>query len=73
MKEFVILETCNLSESKELVLSKNNEGNYVLAKRFCVNDNGERKYFYEKGATIIQKEIFETFLENIYKKVLTTD
>lgn len=62
---------CNISRTRQLVLSTNEEDSLVLARRTVVHDEDEGvKMFFEKGATIIKpehQEGFKKFLENILK------
>lgn len=71
MKEFEILSVCKLSSNKSLVLSRNRDGKFVMAKRYNVEENGGEKFFYEKGAIVIEPENFVVFLKNLLKSVDT--
>ena len=63
------IASCTISDIKELVLSENNDGNLVLAKRIYVVDDGETKMFFEKGSTII-KEQYKDNVVNFMEKVI---
>lgn len=62
---FEIISVCNISLNKELVISLNKNGEFVIAKRIIVDDEGVKKYFYEKGSIILNKENFVCMFENI--------
>lgn len=62
---FEIISVCNISQNKELVVSINKKGEFVIAKRIIVDDEGVKKYFYEKGSIILDKKNFNDMLENI--------
>ena len=49
---FKIISTCNITQNKQLVISKNKNDEIVIAKRFTIFDEGFEKFIYEKGATI---------------------
>lgn len=70
-KRYTEIAHCNISRTRQLVLSSNEEDCLVLAKRTVVNDEEDGiKMFFEKGATIIKedyKDGFRIFLENILK------
>ncbi len=69
-KRYKEIACCNISSMKQVVISENNEGNLVMAKRVIVHDEDEgTKLFFEKGATIIKKEYISGFMDMI-KKVL---
>ena len=69
-KRYKEIACCDISSMKQLVVSENNEGNLVMAKRVVVHDDDEgTKLFFEKGATIIKEEYIPGFLD-LLKKVL---
>lgn len=74
---FEIIGTCSLSKNKQLVISKNKEDEFVIAKRIKVDDEGYEKYFYEKGSIIIKEEDFyslyndlKEYMNNNYSSII---
>lgn len=63
MIKFKVLQTCKIADNRELVLSLNDNNEYVLATRVLVPINDETKVFYEKGAIIIGKEFDSQFAD----------
>ena len=45
---FKIISTCNITQNKQLVISKNKNDEIVIAKRFTIFDEGFEKFIYEK-------------------------
>lgn len=72
-KRYDEITYCSLSKTRELVISKNEEDCYVLAKRTIVYDeDGKKSIFFEKGATIIKpeyKDNFKDFLEKVLQSL----
>ena len=66
---FVIIATTKLSDNKELVLSQNSKKELVLATRAVVMENGKEKYYYDKGAIIVENKYVPSF-DNFMEKVL---
>lgn len=63
MIKFKVLQVCRIANNRELVLSLNENNEYVLATRVFVDVNGETKVFYEKGAIIINQEYRDEFIK----------
>lgn len=63
--KFEIIATCNLTNVKQLVISKNDANEIVIAKRMVIEDEGVTKYYYEKGAIVIPMEEFKNLLNDI--------
>jgi hypothetical protein len=62
---FKIISTCNITQNKQLVISKNKNDEIVVAKRFTVFDEGFEKFIYEKGATILNIDEFKKLIDNV--------
>ena len=68
---FTIISTTKLSDNKELVLSQNSKKELVLATRAVVMENGKEKYYYDKGAIIVENKYvpaFDTFMEKVLNR-----
>lgn len=73
---FDIISTTKISENKELVISKTTKGDYVIATRAVIEENGRPKYYYDKGSLIIDSKYqhsFREFIGEVYDKEMKKD
>ena len=69
---FSIIAATKLSDNKEMVASKNSKNEIVMATRAVVLEGGKEKYYYDKGAIIVENKHvsdFKKFLEKISSSI----
>lgn len=62
-RKYTEIAHCHISPIRQMVVSHNQDGDIVMARRVIVEDEGNIKMFFEKGATIVKPEYIEGFQE----------